>query len=95
MRRVLTAKELYNSRPFNEILIQFHLQDKLKGMIDINSDDYPVHFVNMDENGHSGLQCNFEHDDPRYKQYWDLCSRIIDAVREIDKLHSENNTQHG
>lgn len=62
-------------------------------MINIESDDYPIHYAHMGETGKiggfHGLQCSWlESEEPeKYKQLLDLCAQINDLTRQIIKLH--------
>lgn len=57
----------------------------LNGLIDINSENllYTGCYMGF------GMQCSFDSDDERYNKIMEICERIENDMRQLDKLNSK------
>lgn len=70
----------------NKIEIIYHTQQHLKDLIEINSDELCLCFLDVFHTG--GLQSMFEEGTPEYEKQLKLLYNIADSVRELVKINT-------
>jgi len=71
-----------------QLTVIVYRNEKLKGMVDIESADYDITFADLQS--HYGLQCEFNETSPKYKKLVSELLKITDAARAIDELLKSN-----